>query len=92
MFETKPALQNSPRRLTLSPMRFRLQLDQERCKGCGVCVPACERGLLTMSNDLNRKGYHYVEFNSDDGCGGCLQCTDVCPECGIAIERIDEES
>jgi len=49
------------------------------CKGCGRCILACPKDLLTLSDDVNDRGYHYVEFRGQ-GCTGCGNCFYACPE------------
>ncbi len=54
------------------------------CKGCGRCVIACPKDVLKMSEDINERGYHYVEYLGE-GCIGCANCYYTCPE-PLAIE------
>jgi 2-oxoisovalerate ferredoxin oxidoreductase delta subunit len=49
------------------------------CKACGRCIVACPKGVLKMSDKLNERGYHYVEFKGE-GCIGCSNCFYTCPE------------
>ncbi len=54
------------------------------CKACGRCIVACPKDLLKLSDDLNERGYHYVEY-AGEGCTGCANCYYTCPE-PLAIE------
>ncbi|MDO5851283.1 MAG: ferredoxin family protein [Methanobacteriaceae archaeon] len=54
------------------------------CKSCERCVIACPQDLLKLSDNLNQRGYKYVEYNGE-GCIGCLNCYYTCPE-PLAIE------
>ena len=54
------------------------------CKACGRCVLACPKNLLKMSDKINDRGYHYVEYKGQ-GCIGCGNCYYTCPE-PLAIE------
>ncbi len=54
------------------------------CKACGRCIVACPKDLLKLSDDLNERGYHYVEY-AGKGCTGCANCYYTCPE-PLAIE------
>lgn len=54
------------------------------CKGCERCIVACPKNVLSMSDNLNERGYHYVEY-SGKGCTGCASCYYTCPE-PLAIE------
>lgn len=64
-----------------------INLNIERCKGCGLCVGACPIGILRMSDTLNSKGYHFVEVTDPDKCTGCGMCCRMCPDVAIEIEK-----
>jgi NAD-dependent dihydropyrimidine dehydrogenase PreA subunit len=55
-------------------------IDNDRCKGCGLCVVGCPVDSLRLSARLNRLGYHPVEFLPNTGCTGCGVCFYACPE------------
>ena len=59
--------------------RGRLELDSDECKGCGMSVEACPPKLLSLTDRLNRYGYHPVRYRGS-GCTGCGICFIVCPE------------
>jgi len=66
-------------------------IRQELCKGCALCVEACPTHSLALTPDLNRLGYHPVEFLPDTGCTGCGVCFYACPEpSAIAVYHVDE--
>ena len=54
------------------------------CKGCARCITACPKNVLEMSDELNRRGYHYAHYKGE-GCTGCANCYYTCPE-PLAIE------
>ena len=38
-------------------------INENRCKGCGLCVRACPKQLLVLAEHrLNEKGYHPAEI------------------------------
>lgn len=61
---------------------------EERCKGCGLCVNACPKQLLTLSKTrLNQKGHTPVELTDPASCVGCAFCATMCPDCVITVEK-----
>ena len=53
-----------------------IKVDQNRCKGCKLCVVSCPRKILEMSKDLNANGDNYcVQVDADKciACGKCIQ-------------------
>ncbi len=64
-------------------------IDQERCKGCGLCLPVCPQDVLALDQSiLNAKGYHpAVLVDPDDRCTGCAICTVICPDVCITVYR-----
>lgn len=63
-------------------------IDEERCKGCGLCVRACPKNILQLSKTkLNAKGYHPAEMTDIDACIACASCARTCPDVVIHIEK-----
>jgi len=65
-----------------------LKVYTERCKGCGLCVRACPKGLLALSTtELNSKGYQPAEIQDMESCIGCMACARTCPDVCIEIDK-----
>ena len=58
-----------------------VEINPEECKGCGLCVEACNPKVLRLAAYLNHFGYHPAEY-LDHGCTGCGLCFYDCPEPG----------
>ena len=66
----------------------KLTIDTNRCKGCGLCVEACPKGLLAIARDkINQQGHHPAEITDQEKCAGCAFCAMMCPDCVITVER-----
>jgi 2-oxoglutarate ferredoxin oxidoreductase subunit delta len=60
---------------------------QERCKGCGLCVQACPKGIIRLSGAINGQAYHYAEVAEMEKCIGCGFCALMCPDVAIKVEK-----
>jgi 2-oxoglutarate ferredoxin oxidoreductase subunit delta len=63
-------------------------MELERCKGCALCVPVCQPGVLEMTTERNAKGYVLPRLL--DGCTGCRACADVCPDFVFEVYRFGD--
>ncbi len=62
-------------------------INENECKGCGLCVDICPQKVLVQKSHLNRMGYHPAGYLGE-GCTGCGHCFYACPEPGaIAVYR-----
>lgn len=62
-----------------------IRIDEEKCNGCGQCVPNCHEGALKIVDGKAR----LVSEIMCDGLGACLG---YCPEGAITIEKREAES
>ncbi len=66
----------------------KLTFNEEKCKGCGMCVAACPKQILQMSKTrFNQKGFAPAECISPEECIGCAMCATMCPDVVIKVER-----
>jgi len=67
-----------------------VKIDEEKCDGCGLCVPACAEGAIQIIDGKAR----LIADNLCDGLGACLG---HCPKDAIVVEKraadeFDEEA
>lgn len=67
-----------------------IEIDIERCKGCELCVQACPFETITMSKQVNSKGYNYA-MKVNEKCTGCTNCAIICPDGVITVYRAKVE-
>lgn len=71
----------------------RIELSEERCKGCLLCTLACPKGLLRVSARLNTQGYKVAEMDPTrlEECNGCTSCALICPDVAITVYRTGKD-
>ncbi len=58
----------------------------ERCKGCGLCIDACDKGALALDSvHVNAMGHHPAVLVDADACTSCAKCARMCPDAALSI-------
>ena len=61
-----------------------IKIDEEKCTGCGLCIPGCKENAIQIVNGK-------AKLVSEIFCDGLGACLGHCPEGAIAIERCEAE-
>jgi ferredoxin len=61
-----------------------VKIDEEKCTGCGLCIPNCHEGALQIIDNKAR-------LVSDLFCDGLGACLGHCPEGAITLEEREAE-
>jgi len=62
-----------------------IKIDEDKCTGCGLCIPNCPEGAIQIIDDKAR-------LISDLFCDGLGACIGHCPEGAIFIEEREAEA
>lgn len=62
-----------------------VQINEEKCNGCGACAAACHEGAIEMQNGKAR-------LIRDDYCDGLGDCLPTCPTGAISIIEREAEA
>lgn len=71
-------------RKTMSMKRQIIKIDEDKCNGCGLCIPNCPEGALQIIDGKAR-------LISDLFCDGLGACIGYCPEDAISTEEREAE-
>ncbi|RNC67587.1 MAG: 4Fe-4S dicluster domain-containing protein [Desulfuromonadales bacterium] len=63
----------------------RIEIEETRCKGCGLCTLACTRKLIAMSETITKQGYVTAVMTDQEKCTGCALCAEICPDVAIRV-------
>jgi len=72
-------------------MKYMYQIDEDRCKGCGLCVSVCPKEVLEIAEKVNTKGYFPAFQARPEDCIFCATCCRMCPDVAITISEVEEQ-
>ena len=65
----------------------RIIVNEDKCRGCGLCVEMCPKSVLRIASRFNKDGLNPVEQFDPDNCIGCATCALMCPH--VAIDLVE---
>ena len=60
---------------------YKIDIDLEKCQGCGECVDICPSEVLEMVDEK-------ASVADLDECAGCESCMEVCEEDAINVTEM----
>ncbi|WRB75977.1 4Fe-4S dicluster domain-containing protein [Helicobacter pylori] len=60
-------------------------VNEDRCKGCDICVSVCPAGVLGMGVEKERVLGKVAKVAYPESCIGCVQCELHCPDFAIYV-------
>lgn len=61
--------------------------DEERCKGCELCISVCPKKIISLSQEINSLGLHPAALTDISKCTGCGFCFFICPDLVVTVLR-----
>lgn len=67
----------------------RIEVREDRCKGCLLCATVCPKEIITQAERFNPHGYKPAEVKPEvqDQCTGCASCALICPDVAITVYK-----
>lgn len=60
-------------------------VNENACKGCGICIAMCPVKILTFSEDFNDMGVRYPRVLDQTQCVNCKNCMIYCPDFAMVV-------
>jgi 2-oxoglutarate ferredoxin oxidoreductase subunit delta len=70
-------------------MAYCYHIEENLCKGCGLCVSVCPKNVLEISPQVNAKGYFPAYQARPEDCILCAICCTMCPDVAIRITETE---
>jgi 2-oxoglutarate ferredoxin oxidoreductase subunit delta len=57
-----------------------VNIKNELCKGCYLCIRACPKSVITVDQKINSSGIYPAKAVNVRDCMACGNCWTVCPD------------
>jgi 2-oxoglutarate ferredoxin oxidoreductase subunit delta len=68
-----------------------IEVKDDWCKGCNLCIDRCPVDALEESDKMNRRGIRPPKLKEKNECNYCRYCELICPDLAITIIPDKEE-
>ena len=62
-----------------------IEVKDDWCKGCNICIDRCPVNALEESDKLNRRGIRPPKLKEKNECNYCRYCELICPDLAITV-------
>ena len=62
-----------------------IEVREDWCKGCNICIDRCPVDALEESDKLNRRGVRPPKLKEKNECNFCRLCELICPDLAITV-------
>jgi len=64
---------------------MKIEINENYCKGCDICIFVCPRDVFIKSDKLNKKGVYLPIVKFPEKCTNCQLCVLQCPDQAISV-------
>ena len=68
-----------------------IEVLDDWCKGCEICVKRCPVQALEISEIMNKKGVRVPRLKEVNNCHQCRLCELLCPDFAITVTKEEKE-
>jgi 2-oxoglutarate ferredoxin oxidoreductase subunit delta len=68
-----------------------IEVKDDWCKGCNICIDRCPVDALEESDKLNRRGVRPPKLKEENECNYCRLCELICPDLAITVIRDEDD-
>jgi 2-oxoglutarate ferredoxin oxidoreductase subunit delta len=62
-----------------------IEVKEDWCKGCNICIDRCPVDALEESDKLNRRGIRPPRLKKENDCNYCRLCELLCPDLAVTV-------
>ena len=62
-----------------------IEVREDWCKGCNLCIERCPVDALEESDKLNKRGIRPPKLKEKNECNYCRYCELICPDLALIV-------
>ncbi len=68
-----------------------IEVREDWCKGCNLCIERCPVNALEESDKLNKRGVRPPKLKEKNECNYCRYCELICPDFALTVIPEEDE-